>query len=65
MHLYEPFDRKCKVCRKCGTAAHRDGWYWFAGKRSRVEPTCDVLDIRGDQYRQWMKTTEPGAAGFV
>lgn len=53
MHQYERLDSTCSVCRRCGTAKHRNGWFWFANRRSRVEPKCDIV-IDDEERDDWM-----------
>lgn len=58
MHEYEK-SSGCKVCFKCGTAKHRSGWYWYAGRRSRDEPPCGGVGIlSGLELERWLASAE-------
>ncbi|BET97317.1 hypothetical protein TCT1_22380 [Xenorhabdus sp. TCT-1] len=54
-HNYQ-WSAMCRVhlCRKCGTAEHRSGWYWWAGYKSKVEPPCAYNpQIDSAEMRNW------------
>lgn len=62
MHQYERGGSTWKVCRLCGMAKHRNGWHWYAGRRSRVEPDCENRhDAR--LQSEWIEQSEDAGVG--
>ncbi|WP_273572100.1 hypothetical protein [Xenorhabdus griffiniae] len=54
-HDYQ-WSAMCRVhiCKKCGTAEHRSGWYWWAGHKSKQEPPCAYNpQIDSAEMRNW------------
>lgn len=42
-HKYEwDANARCHICKICGTAEHRSGHFYYAGKRSKIEPSCQT-----------------------
>lgn len=48
-----------ECCVVCGTAKHKDGWYWLAGIRSKQEPPCHQgHPMTSPAFAEWMKQAE-------
>lgn len=46
-------------CVVCGTAKHKDGWFWLAGIRSKQEPPCHQgHPMTTPAFAEWMKQAE-------
>lgn len=44
------------ICQLCGTAEHRNGKYWWAGRWSYTEPPCANT---GNDQRLWFNVANP------
>ena len=52
IHHYQR-DGSIFICQRCGTAKHRNGKYWWAGRYSESEPPCGD-DVVGQDA--WFET---------
>lgn len=48
-------ERDIHVCQYCGTAEHRNGKFWWAGRCSELEPPCGD-DLVGQE--SWFEAAE-------
>ena len=58
-HHYQR-DGSIHVCWMCGTAEHRNGIFWWAGRCSLIEPPCSTNPAG---QREWYATAEEERGG--
>ena len=43
-HILKP-EHGVKICETCGTALHKNGYWYLAGYKSKTEPPCTAYGV--------------------